>query len=117
MPQTKHKRRRFRKTIKGGISARYYYPQNMLVQDPQRDMQTSQIKGGGTKYGGKGGCGCGMKGGTKYGGKKNHTRKYLRKGGAGFFNNFGTTTGASAAAAQILGVPKTPVEIKPSFLV
>ncbi len=118
MPRSKSKQNKRRKsnkkTMKGamkgamkggfaGVSARYYYPQNMLAQDPQRDIQTSQIM--------KGGCGCGMKGGSK-----NHTRKYL-KGGAGFFNNFGTTTGASTAAAQLMGVTKYPAELKPSYLV
>ena len=115
-----------------GLAARYYYPQNMLVQDPQRDITTSVMKGG---------CGCGMKGGIKGGMKggaysrKNHSRKYLKKdginirrvpegtlvpskGGAGFFNNFGTTTGASSAASEITGAPKNTMEPqKPAFLV
>ena len=90
-----------------GVSARYYYPQNMLAQDPQRDMTTSVIKGG---------CGCGMKGGMKGGSRKNHSRKYLR-GGAGFFNNFGTTTGASMAANDMTGASsKTMEPQKPAFL-
>lgn len=106
-----------------GLAARYYYPQNMLTQDPQRDMTTSQIPMV------KGGCGCGMKqpllvkaeqplvkGGSKSKQRKNHSRKYL-KGGAGFFNNFGTTTGASEAASQITGASNNYLENqKPAFL-
>ncbi len=113
-----------------GVSARYYYPQNMLAQDPQRDMTTSQIKGGKKK----GGCGCGMKaeqpivkgGAYSRTGRKNHSRKYLKKrgrnvvplkGGAGFFNNFGTTTGSSAVAGQVMGAQFEPVSMKPAYLV
>jgi len=120
-----------------GVSARYYYPQNMLAQDPQRDMTTSQIKGG---------CGCEMKaeqpmvkgGAYSRTGRKNHSRKYLKKGGmnnvkhvrrvpegtlvpskggAGFFNNFGTTTGSSAVAGQVTGAQIEPVSMKPAYLV
>ncbi len=111
-----------------GLAARYYYPQNMLVQDPQRDITTSVMKGG---------CGCGMKGGMKGGAysRKNHSRKYLKKdginirrvpegtlvpskGGAGFFHIFGTTAGASSVAAQITGAPNNTMEPqKPAFLV
>jgi len=134
---SKRNKQNKRKTMKKGgfpgLSARYYYPQNMLAQDPQRDMTTSQIKGG---------CGCGMKtgGGGAYGrtGRKNHSRKYLKKGGmnnvkhvrrvpegtlvplkggAGFFNNFGTITGANAAAGQVTGAQVEPISMKPAYLV
>ncbi len=120
-----------------GLAARYYYPQNMLAQDPQRDITTSVMKGGcgcgmkaeqplikgGMKGGMKGCCGCGMKaeqpmvkGGSRN--RKNHSRKYLKRGGAGFFNNFGTTTGASSAASEITGAPNNTMEPqKPAFLV
>lgn len=120
---SKRNKQNKRKTMKKGgfpgVSARYYYPQNMLAQDPQRDMTTSQIKGG---------CGCGMKveqpmvKGGAYG-RKNHSRKYLKKnrlnvkGGAGFFNNFGTITGASAVAGQVTGAQIEPISIKPAYLV
>lgn len=124
---SKRNKQNNRKTMKKGgfpgVSARYYYPQNMLAQDPQRDMTTSQIKGGKKK----GGCGCGMKtgGGGAYGktGRKNHSRKYLKKnrlnvkGGAGFFNNFGSITGASATAGQVTGAQFEPVSMKPAYLV
>lgn len=110
----KNKRKTMKKGGFAGLAARYYYPQNMLAQDPQRDITTSVIKGG---------CGCGMKaeqpmvkGGSRN--RKNHSRKYLKRGGAGFFNNFGTTTGASSAASEITGAPKNTMEPqKPAFLV
>jgi hypothetical protein len=119
---SKRNKQNKRKTMKKGgfpgVSARYYYPQNMLAQDPQRDMTTSQMKGG---------CGCGMKtgGGGAYGrtGRKNHSRKYLKKnrlnvkGGAGFFNNFGTITGANTAAGQVTGAQVEPISMKPAYLV
>ena len=127
--QNKRKTMKKNRRIMGGftgLAARYYYPQNMLAQDPQRDMTTSQITGGKKK----GGCGCGLKtgGGGAYS-RKNHSRKYLKKGGinirrvpskggAGFFNNFGTTTGASSAASEIIGAPNNTMEPqKPAFLV
>lgn len=106
----KNKRKTMKKGGFAGVSARYYYPQNMLAQDPQRDMTTSVIKGG---------CGCGMKAEqplVKGGSRKNHSRKYLR-GGAGFFNNFGTTTGASMVANDMTGASsKTMEPQKPAFL-
>ena len=108
MKSKRTSRRKSRKTMRGGfagVSARYYYPQNMLVQDPQRDIQTSLLKGG---------CGCGMKTGGK---RKNHSRKYYKKGGAGFFNNFGTVSGSVAAAGQVTGASAGPMEVKPSYLV
>ncbi len=95
-----------------GLAARYYYPQNTLSNgDPQRDMTTSTMKGG---------CGCGMKTGGSLR-QKNHSRKYLKRssmnGGSGFFNNFGTTTGASDAARQVIGAPNNYLEMqKPAFL-
>ena len=100
-----------KRVYRGGninIPARYYYPLNTFSSDPQRDIQTSLMKGG---------CGCGMKGGLK---RKNHTRKYLK--GGSFFSNFGTSSGASSVSAQIMGtsVPATEHSIpnlKPAFLV
>ncbi len=105
------------RSYKGGninIPARYYYPLNTFSHDPQRDIQTSQMKGG-CGCGMKGGCGCGMKGG-----RKNHTRKYLK--GGSFFSNFGTSSGASTVSSQIMGSPIQATEhsipnIKPAFLV
>lgn len=124
------KRSNKKRVYKGGninIPARYYYPLNTFSSDPQRDIQTSLMKGG---------CGCGMKGGGTKGGsgcsncmtgglkRKNHTRKYLKsvKKGGSFFSNFGTSSGASTVSAQIMGssIPATEHSIpnlKPAFLV
>jgi hypothetical protein len=124
-----NKKRVYKGVYKGGninIPARYYYPLNTFSSDPQRDIQTSLMKGG-CGCGMKGGSGCGMKGvsgcsNCMTGGKrKNHTRKYLKSGGS-FFSNFGTSSGASSISAQIMGtsVPATEHSIpnlKPAFLV
>lgn len=123
------KRSNKKRVYRGGnvnIPARYYYPLNTFSSDPQRDIQTSLMKGG-CGCGMKGGSGCGMKGGSgcsncMKGGlkRKNHTRKYLK--GGSFFSNFGTSSGASSVSAQIMGtsVPDSAQSIpnlKPAFLV
>lgn len=113
------KRSNKKRVYKGGninIPARYYYPLNTFSSDPQRDIQTSLMKGG-CGCGMKGGSGCGMKGGLK---RKNHTRKYLK--GGSFFSNFGTSSGASSVSAQIMGTSapdsaQSIPNLKPAFLV
>ena len=79
MPKTKTKRLRHRrKSMKGGLPIRMFYPQNQYTTDPQRMMTT----GGGRSPSAR-----------RHG--KNHSRKYL-KGGWGFMGNFGTLSGASS---------------------
>ena len=65
-----------RRTMRGGtfnVPIRSFYPQNTFEHDPSRQT------GG------------------------NHSRKYLKKGGSGFFSNFGTLTGQQNMANQITG--------------
>ena len=74
----KQKRTYRRKTMRGGtfnVPIRSFYPQNTFEHDPSRQN----------------------------GGGKNHSRKYLKRGGSGFFSNFGTLTGQQNMANQITG--------------
>jgi hypothetical protein len=100
MPKTRRQKRRRqqqRKTQRGGsyfdVPIRSFYPQNQYTVDPQR----MAIVGGKRR--------------------KNHSRKYLRKSGGGFFSNFGTTSGALSNATAVTGYsPSSPV-IGQRFLV
>jgi len=72
----KQKRTHRRRTMRGGtfnVPIRSFYPQNTFEHDPSRQ------NGG------------------------NHSRKYLKKGGSGFFSNFGTLTGQQNMANQMTG--------------
>lgn len=82
MPKTKRlrQRRHRRKSMKGGLPIRMFYPQNQLTVDPQRMMTT----GGRLR-------------------RKNHSRKYL-KGGWGFMGNFATYSGAASNASMLTGL-------------
>ena len=74
--RTYRKQTNQRKTMRGGtfnVPIRSFYPQNTFEHDPSRQ------NGG------------------------NHSRKYLKKGGSGFFSNFGTLTGQQNMANQITG--------------
>ena len=79
------KKRKRRRQQRGGASdfnvpIRSFYPQNQYLVDPQR----MAVVGGGRKY----------------------SRKYLRKGGAGwgFLGDFGTTSGALNGGTAVTGI-------------
>jgi hypothetical protein len=100
MPKTRRQKRRRqqqRKTQRGGsdfsVPIRSFYPQNPYTVDPQR----MAIVGGKRR--------------------KNHSRKYLKKGGGGFFGNFASSWGALNNATAVTGYsPNTP-DIGQRFLV
>ena len=83
-----HRKTDKRRTLRGGsdfnVPIRAFYPQNTFEHDPSRQMATSILKGGS---------------------RRNHSRRYLKpvSGGSGFFNNFGTYSGATSATNQIMG--------------
>ena len=85
----KQRKTRNQRKIKGGnsdfnVPIHSFYPQNMLQNDTQRMTQIdTPIRGGS---------------------RKKHSRKYLR-GGASFFDSFGTTNGAQQVSQQITGSP------------
>jgi len=97
-----HKRRQ-RKSQRGGgsdfnVPIRSFYPQNQYLVDP---LRMAVVGGGGDKK------------------RKNHSRKYLRKGGSswGFLGNFGTTSGALSNATTLTGVSAGPANITQRILV
>ena len=95
-----HKRKQ-RKSQRGGsdfnVPLRSFYPQNQYLVDPQR----MAVVGGGDKK------------------RRNHSRKYLRKGGSswGFLGNFGTTSGALSNATAVTGFSAGPANIMQRILV
>lgn len=91
----KQRKTRNQRKIKGGnsdfnVPIHSFYPQNMLQNDTQR--MTPPIRGGS---------------------RKKHSRKYLR-GGASFFDSFGTTNGAQQVSQQITGAPLSNTMSNPS---
>ena len=108
MQKTKRQRRqrtqkkRQRKSHKGGsdfnVPIRSFYPQNQYLVDPQR----MSVVGGGIRKKGR-----------------NHSRKYLKKGGGswGFFGDFGTTSGAFSNASAVTGISNGAANFGQRYLV
>ena len=101
--QRKTHKRKQRKSQRGGgsdfnVPIRSFYPQNQYLVDPQR---MAVVGGGGDKK------------------RKNHSRKYLRKGGSswGFLGDFGTTSGALSNATAVTGFSAGPANITQRILV
>jgi hypothetical protein len=101
MPKTlrqKRRRQRQRKTQRGGASdfnvpIRSFYPQNQYSVDPQRMAIV----------GGK---------------RRNHSRKYLKKGGSGgLLLNFGATPGVLSTASAFTGFSTGAANVGQRFMV
>ena len=94
-----HKRKQ-RKSQRGGsdfnVPIRSFYPQNQYLVDPQR----MAVVGGDKK-------------------RRNHSRKYLRRGGGswGFLGDFGTTSGALNNASAVTGFSTGPAIVMQRVLV
>lgn len=91
-------KRKRRRQQRGGASdfnvpIRSFYPQNQYLVDPQR----MAVVGGGRKY----------------------SRKYLRKGGAGwgFLGDFGTTSGSLNGATAVTGISQGAANMGSRYMV